>query len=330
VSELNINFQWVSNAQSMKVTEIREIKATTDGFARMIVDEVALASSESAYKEARVRFIQGVRKAVLVEVSRMAMTIGRRFPLPDKYTGPHGQMSLFDAGANTGDFSTVKGMSETARRFGFQSTFDRESTNITWAKRTRDYMQHKRKWGKPQRWWEYSGDLKKDLGSKGEGFYQEIFGPVRVTFSRPPGRDARGRFTKHSNIVRTKAYDPSSGEDRGNVVNVTRSGQRGTVSADYEVGRLEVSVFGKITPRMLPALNGKTMNPKLAEPADGPGIAQLFPNGETKTKLLTTRQGERYRYALEPFVSWYLTRAIPNAVWRRTESLVMTGAGRNG
>ena len=33
------------------------------------------------------------------------------------------------------------------------------------------------------------------------------------------------------------------------------------------------------------------------------------------------------RYGLEPFVAFYLTRAIPNAVWRRTESLITGGAG---
>jgi hypothetical protein len=42
--------------------------------------------------------------------------------------------------------------------------------------------------------------------------------------------------------------------------------------------------------------------------------------GGTRNKLLGKQQ--QHRYALEPFASFFLSRAIPNAIWRRTEELI--------
>lgn len=318
MAELEINFQFVASAQSLKA-EAREITTMGENFARIVTNEVALAASKDSFNRARRRFVSGIRQGILAEVSRMAMLIGKFFPLPDKYSGPHGQMSLTaDRGGE---------MSATAKIFKFQPTFNRKDANIQWAKRNSRYLDWKERKGKGGKWWRFTGDLQKDLSSKNARFYEETFGPIRVRLVRPPpGRGADGRFTRAPNKTSGIALNPAdakAGDMDGRArVNVTAPGKRGKISADVTVGTLEVDTFGKITPSMLPALNGKTMNPALAEPATGVGLMKLWPDGETKDKLTKTPDGKRYRAAVEPFVSFFLTRAIPNSVWRRTESLI--------
>lgn len=320
--DLDINFQWVSNAQSLQAKP-REIITLGENFARMIVDEVALAASAESFARARRSFISSVKMAIRTEVSRMAMLIGRFVPLPDKYTGPNGQMSLGERSA-------------TAAQFRFEEHWNRKQANIQWKKRSPRYLSWKKRHNKPAKWWENSGGLKRGLMAKKASFYEDTFGPIRVRFIRPPaqriprGQKGAGRFAA-TNRVNTNAVNPVSPEaGASNRVNVIAPGRRGKISAEYRVGTLEVDVFGKITPQMLPALAGKTMNPKGAEPTGGEGVVGLFPNdgkGGLRNKLLGDRTGPHKRWAIEPFVSFYLTRAIPNAVWRRTERIILQQKG---
>lgn len=321
MAELELNFQFSANAQTLGASS-GSIVTMGDNFARMITEEVALAASAGSFEQARRRFITSVKMVIRSEVSRMAMLIGRFLPLPDKYTGPHGEMSM-------GERST------TAKNFGFPTDFNRKSTNIDWQARSPKYLDWKKHHGKPAKWWANDGGLQKDLMSKGGKFYEEIFGPIRVRFERPKaGRDARGRFAR-MNPISGKAMNPNTPE-RGIIqgrTNVTGVGGRGRISSEFQVGTLHVDLFGKITPAMLPGL--ANMDPQKADPYPGDGLAGLFPEGETQMKLLWKGAGKgkatkHHRYAIEPFVSFYLMRAIPNAVWRRTEALVLssvTGAG---
>jgi hypothetical protein len=245
----------------------------------------------------------------------MALLIGRFLPLPDKYTGPSGQMSMNE------------GLSTTAQRFGFRQTFMRQSTQIEWAKRSKKYLAWKRQHHLPDKWWAAHGKLQGELMSKNADFYEDTFGPIRVRLERPAaGRNAQGRFTRTNPAIKSAVNPsrPEAGAIQGRV-NVTTPSNRGRVSAEVTVGTLKVDVFGKITPAMLPGLASPIWAPQQADPTPGEGLVGLFPNdgpGGLRNKLLGTRQGRHYRYAIEPFVSFYLMRAIPNAVWRRTEKLI--------
>lgn len=304
MSELDINFQWVSGAQKLDATA-REVKGATVGFARMIVDEVALATSERNYKAARNKLVTDVKNAALIEVNRMAGLIGRTVGLPDNRTGPEGPMSI------------KLGKSETYQKLNFSDTYYREDSGIVWPKREASYVARKKSEGYPADWWERKGNLAKHL-AKG-AMYTRAWGSVRVVFHPPRVKRGKGgRFQRQL-----------GGLGRVADVNVTRSG-RGGFFSEYEVGRLEVSVFGRITPAMLPSLADMASNSimRKSKPS-GAGISALLPANQKdriRQKLLH-RRGQQ-RYALEPFVSFYLTRAIPNAIWRRTESLVSSTAGR--
>lgn len=276
--QLNIGFK--SNAQSLDVTT-RQIKAFGLGFARLIVDDVAVSQSNALYEQARRTLAANVREIITEEIARMAQAIGRFFALPEKYTGPHGTMSV------------KGGMSETARSLGFRyadfMTMDRGSMGIRWAKRSPNYLAWKDRNGWPKDWWELTGQLSDDLSQP--SLYTESFGPVQVTF-------VRNRHTLQK-------------------PNVTQSGLPYRPSqTEYQVGQLRVGVFNKITPSMLPFL--------LSAPKSQYGLAGLIKDEEVGPKLRTTPRGAATRYALEPFVSFYLNRSIPNAVWRRTERMIST------
>lgn len=307
--DLEINIQFSANAQSLKASS-GEIMTLGEDFARMVTDEVAIGASDEAFQRARRTFVRGVKTAIQAEVSRMASLIGRFLPLPDKYTGPNGEMSLSD------------GMSATARLMGFPQTFNRKQTDISWSARSSRYLRWKRNHEMPARWWEAHGDLRKEMAAKTGKFYEDAFGPVRVRFEKAAIRDQRGRFAKRG--VNTLAVNPGDIEGGASKrVNVTASGRQGRIASEYQVGTLEVDVFGKITPSMLPGL--PRMDPTKADAFPGEGLVGLFPNdgpGGVRNKLLGTRKGSHYRYAVEPFVSFFLMRAIPNAVWNRTEKLI--------
>lgn len=312
----DINFGWTSNAQALDA-HVREVRAVSDRFARMIVNDVALASTEAAYQKNRAALVSSVRRAALAEVSRMAMMISQRIAVPDKYSGPTGSMSI------------KEGMSDTAKRLGFRATFDRAGTDIgSWPKRQKHYLPWKRRHGHPSKWWELDGDLSDRL--KSDELYLKAWGPVNVIFRRPANQQAARANMKPSFI--NTAGGPASGQSTSSNVqaSITHGGRAGRISAEYQVGRLEVATFGRITRQMLPALGQKNMNPYYAKPAGNiDGLAGLLPDdgeGGVRNKLLG-RQAQR-RYALEPFASFFLTRAIPNAVWRRTETLIASSGIR--
>lgn len=303
--DLEINIGWTSNAQSLD-TSIRDVQKATAGFARMIVNDVALAAAELAYQNNRTALVSNVRKVAMAEVSRMAMLIANTIAVPDNRQGPEGPMSLRG------------GMSVTAERLGMQQTYYREDAGIRWPKRSKKYLAWKQQRGRPGKWWDFDSDLRDSLSE--ESLYLNAFGPVNVIFTR-----AKNQQAAKSRMDRS-LFNSAGGESSSTSVqkSLTASGRAGRVSAEFQVGRLEVVAFGKITPKMLPSLNNMKSNDAVmgqSKPQGNiEGLAGLLPEGDTRMKLVGRQ--EKRRYTLEPFVSYYLTRAIPNAVWRRTEQLV--------
>ena len=313
--ELEINFGWTSNAQSL-TANIRQIKSTGEGFARMIVNDFALASTEEAYLANRSSLVGSVRKVALAEVSRMALLMSNSIAMPDKYTGPYGEMSI------------KEGMSDTYQRMGFSPTFKRQRTSIVWPKRRKRYLEWKKRHGHPAKWWELSGELSKSLNDADQ--FLHAWGPVNVLFTRARSQDkARGGMQKSWMMSGGGALDGQS-SSANLQQSITHGGRAGRISAEYQVGKLEVIAFGRITPSMLPSLKHPKMDPAYAEPSGNiDGLAGLLKDdgpGGTRNKLLG-KQAQR-RYALEPFVSFFLTRAIPNAIWRRTERLIASSGIR--
>jgi hypothetical protein len=151
----------------------------------------------------------------------------------------------------------------------------------TWAVRTKAYMKRKvRKYG-TRRWFKNTGRLQEQLGSVGT--YRSAYGPMSVKFF------------------------PSALQMAGGVSSLGRSG--GGQSRNISVGRLEVAPFRRLTLADLPGIGQQaTYNPRL-----------LSPLADSVERKLTGRASSKYRPVIEPFLTYYLTRRIPNAVYRRLE-----------
>jgi hypothetical protein len=249
-------------------------------YARLIVHDVQLRTAEETWRRMAGPLEQTVVQDIHSSIATMANRISRGMQVNANQSGPTAQMAVSGT------------MSQTAVALGWGATFYTGNTDPTigWKQRTDHYMGWKRKHNMPENWWVASGELTNFL-SKEEN-YITAFGPIEVRFRKEPVRVGLG-----PNFAR----------------------MRGATKESVTVGRLEVSVFGNITKEMLPSL--ASGNPSDIGPA--PGIAKLFENVDRSeaVKLLSSGRGDiggvHQRRVIDPFVSFYLTRAIPDAVYRR-------------
>lgn len=301
MANATINFGFRSNAQNQKSSQ-REIQAFTDGFARMIIEDVAYSLTGNIERKVMPVLRSRIKAAVEAEIAHMAMMIENKVSMTGSVTGPRGSMSIRGQPSATAQ----------ARGWGSSlSQWNRNKTKIRWDPRNPRYLNWKQSKGKNHNWWEYQNELSRYLGNP--YVYSEAFGPVRVIIERPRNRARLGR-----NAL-------------GAGARLTSSGVTGPMIYEYEVARVRVIYFGKITPGDLPSLQSE--NPADAKPTNGKGLSRFIKDDEQRAKLQTGawKTGNQ-RFVLEPFVSFFMSRAIPNAVWRRIEQqpLLESVAGRSG
>lgn len=285
MADLTINFAIKTNAQTLD-GQLRTIRSMPENFARLIVDEVAFRESSYIADVGSRRLKASLEAVVDKEIATMAMRVKGGLNLTERAKGHQGVMSV---GQN----------SRQARALGWQSSmnaWDRKTTGIKWDARNPHYLNWKRTHGKSSNWWSMDGSLLSYLGKAST--YTDAFGPVKVTIDR-------------ERAMRVGNREPN--------LKFTRAGVPGPITAEYKIARVRVQALGLITPSDLPSL--RSNNPKDAKPSGGgPGLAARLDDNEARMKLLTPAyKTKNIRYTLEPFLSFYLTRAIPNAVWRRIE-----------
>lgn len=284
-----IRFRFRSDNQS-KTAVTESVRSVATDFASVLVNQVVIAASDKAFASAKTQLTNKVRSAVSKEVVQMAYMVDKFLVQPHNATGPSGTVKAFDPVA-----------SEQATKFGPNwyrtlSGYQLQSAGISWKKRTFNYLMWKGKKVGHENWWDLSGKLHGKL--RKTDFYYQNFGPVSVQFVRNKDAESRGK-------------------------DVTATG-RGRLSAVAHVGTIIVSALGRISPDMLPAL--ATGDPKNAFAGSGSLLPSLISDSEIRNRL-TGRNS--YRPVLEPFLAYYLTRAIPNAVYKQTERLVDVGSGSN-
>lgn len=152
----------------------------------------------------------------------------------------------------------------------------------TWAVRTKSYMKRKVKKYRTRKWFKNTGRLQDQL--KNVGTYRSAYGPIRVQFI------------------------PTSitGNTGGTVSSLGRSG--GGQSRNIMIGRLEVTAFRRLSMSDLPMPGSQaTYNERL-----------MSPLADSVERKLTGKKG-KYRPVIEPFMSYYMQRKIPNAVFLKLE-----------
>lgn len=163
-----------------------------------------------------------------------------------------------------------------------------------WPSRNPNYLARKKRKVGHTKWFQTTGQLRKQL--REPSTYTNAYGPVRVSF-------------KKNQLVDAKA---------GDVVTRMSSGVAGKADRRIVIGELKVSVLGRITEDMLADPGGRQPSP---------WMTGLFGSlDDDLEKKLLNRQ-DAYRPFLEVFLSFYLTRSIPNAIFRRLEEKMKVGAG---
>lgn len=150
-----------------------------------------------------------------------------------------------------------------------------------WAARTKAYMRWKMRKYRTRKWFKNTGKLEKSMGRAST--YQNAYGPIRIRFT--PTNLGYGALS---------SFGRSSGGQSRNI----------------QIGRLEVTPLRRLRLSDLPGIGQKAdYNPRLLSP---------FSNS-VERKLTGRPSTVGYRPVIEPFLSYYLTRKIPNAVYRRLE-----------
>ena len=153
-----------------------------------------------------------------------------------------------------------------------------------WRERNQTYMKWKFRTHRTRRWFKNTGELQADLAKAGT--YKQAYGPMGVQFIPKP------------------ISEPS-------VLAIGRS--RGRPSKTIITGILELTVFEKLGIGDLPGIGEQASYSKGR-------LSGFADNIETK---LTGRDPEiNYRPVIEPFLTYYMNRKIPNAVFRKVEDVI--------
>lgn len=150
-----------------------------------------------------------------------------------------------------------------------------------WADRSEIYMKSKFKKYRTRKWFQNTGSLQKSLGKAST--YVNSYGPLKVAF-KPAA------FSKNSIIS-------SLGRSSG--------GQSPTA---ISIGRVEITPLRSLRLNDLPGIGQQASYSERL-------LGRLPPS--IKKKLAGRR--EKYRPVIEPFLTYYLNRKIPNAVYLKLE-----------
>jgi len=300
-SDATLNFRFRSNNQSKDFGN-EEIRTFSDSYARIVVNQILISASDKAFQSAKSNLTKNVRAAVGREIAQLAFMVSRFLVQPHNATGPRGTITSLEA--NTSNQAR-------ANRW-ITNRFQLEKSGVHWRKRSFNYLMWKGKKYGQEDWWTLKGSLQRSVSKS--SFYTENFGPISVQFVRNTELSKSGRSVdSQGNLI-----DSLKGK------NITQTG-RGRTSATAHVGTIIVSVMGKISASMLPALASGSPEGG-ATPTGSARLTSLIGDSDVRNKL--TGRGE-YRPVLEPFLAYYLTRAIPNTVYRQVEKLVDVSAGSN-
>lgn len=154
-----------------------------------------------------------------------------------------------------------------------------------WAERTKSYMKWKVKRHRTRRWFKNSGSLQAELGKRSR--FKQAYGPIMVKFTP------------------TRVAQPT-------VLSLGRSA--GGQSGFIETGRLEVRPFSRLSINDLPGIGQKAGYSANI-------IDRWVPQIRTKLK---GHPNKAYRPIIEPFLTYYMRRKIPNAVYRKIEDSILS------
>lgn len=261
----------------------------SENTSRFVAQQLAVNYAEDTWEEAKGNLSKTIVGDVKVELARMAMNFRRHIiGAAGTSTAPNGTLTTAAKGAGAPSQRIAEGMPAwKARGTAYIERKRRNGAGIGWFDNS--------KWGKRQRP-ANAGLMKKtfsggtggsiSLDSGGSGLsggdvWEDMFGPVSVRVVR------NNRATGSLPQVKT---------DRRKSIRL-------------QVASIYVMALGKISLGMLKM-----------DPSGNDGLNSLVRNYNPDLAVRLGRgRGGTYRHTMEPFLKFFLTRALPFAVQRRIE-----------
>lgn len=253
-----------------------------DNTARAIMERVAFNYADNAYDDARKTLEQRVEQDVRAELIHLARLFRRHI-----------------VGA-AGTKSSPTGMLDTVTKGDQPPVMPLSAGLPVWASRDAEYLRQKRnatggiQWFDNRRWRTRRGQSyrPKKVGLLFQEMradtWETMFGPISVRFFRNRNPSATASNT------------------------MTMSKER---KMKVQIGSLRVRALGRITPAMLPGFTSGTVR---ANASGNPALMGLIGayDRDLAYRMGTMKNGI-YRPTLEPFLGFFLTRALPHAVTQR-------------
>lgn len=262
-----------------------EIKRGLEKWSNIVVNQVMFETSDLVYKD----IIGRIQKQIIADAGREIQNVASQFSR--SVIGVGGRMRgprgslTFHAQRSQGYTGPVN--------LGMPA-------GVRWAQRSDKYLRWKQKEFGHRDWYLNTGALREYM--RHGAAWQDAFGTVEV------------RVTRNKTGVGKTTLDTGVG--------FGTAGSTKKFVRRMQVATIKVKAMRNVTTAMLPALiNGNVSNYAHDNRGQGGLLSLLDPIAAMR---LGGRQKE-YRHTVEPFLGFLLTRAIPNAVFKRIEA----GLGTN-
>lgn len=260
----------------------------SENTARAVVEQVSIAFADGTFEQARTQIAQRIEQDVRSELIHITKLFRRYIiGIPGSKSGPTGILSTVSKGT-------------------YNPTASIKDSIPRWTPLRTPYANYKQSIGLGNKWFQYDGDLGRTFkplggdGASGTGgggdfttlngqfqtVFEDIFGPIQVQILR-----------------NNRAWGTNTGA--GLIVGKGRKFK-------MQLGTIRVKALGSLTPGMLKPSNDFN--------------APLMGLVERYDPMLSYRLGNRWRYrpSLEPFLSFFLERSIPQAVTERLRRGVLS------
>lgn len=302
--QITINLNPVARSGETRAATTQIVDKTMFDMKRLIMENVAFFATQKQEKALKENIHRTFSTIVTKELARMGRQINQlvvglngsgaqSFSPNPKFTGSRGSRTGSQAASGPGGTLSLQGAISQAMS-GQAAPVSLSSGTGPWPARSPTYLREKKTKVGHTKWFKYTGDLGRALADPAT--YFSAYGPMKVAYIPAP-----------------------KGTALPTVVGVSSIGTGGRRTGRITIGRVEVSVLGRITTDMLNDPGGRQPSPW------NTGLFGMLPT-DVEEKLLNRQ--DAYRPFLEHFLSFYLTRAIPNAVFRQIEKVMANALPR--
>lgn len=305
-----LKFRFVFNRKTGANTSGRGGTKGADNFARLVVQDVAFTYSEALYDKLRRDIAQRMTTDIDRELQHMAgLFMKNVIGIGGRNRGPNGTMTAV-----------------APKAAGFTQSLAAATNNFGgWARRSAAYL----RWRHRRDWKSRSERHKSDRGIDPPWFRRNKPSVLDKMRSAGTWTSAYGGFSVSvKRWEQFKLSDPAVRGYDGTRLAGTKGGH-----TRVGVGTIRVQAMRRITPEMLPASDGGALNNFGSRP-QGSGLLSLL-GSDVANRLGGDPKHVPFRPTIQPFLGFFLSRQLPNAVLKRLEQgfdakLLNDGTGSAG